>query len=85
MAKKQKPAAASPGRTDTTKSKPAQAALQPTNKTWSPWIYSLLLVVLALALYSNTFEHRFVLDDHGIIKNNKIINILIISQQIRLI
>ena len=35
-------------------------------------IYPLLLFVFSIFIYSNTFEHRFVLDDHGIIKNNKI-------------
>jgi len=36
------------------------------------WALSAFFFVLAIALYANTFEHRFVLDDHGIIANNKI-------------
>jgi tetratricopeptide (TPR) repeat protein len=36
------------------------------------WILATLLMAVTLGIYSNTFEHRFVLDDHGIIKNNKI-------------
>lgn len=36
------------------------------------WILAILLAALAFMQYSNTFKHRFVLDDHGIIKNNKI-------------
>jgi protein O-mannosyl-transferase len=35
------------------------------------WIIGLFLFLAAFILYSNTFSHRFVLDDHGIIKNNK--------------
>lgn len=38
----------------------------------SNWILAVVLVVVTLLIYSNTFQHRFVLDDHGIIKNNKI-------------
>jgi tetratricopeptide (TPR) repeat protein len=37
-----------------------------------PWILTIVLAVMSIFLFSNTFEHRFVLDDHGIIKNNKI-------------
>ncbi len=36
------------------------------------WVYPLLLVLVTILIYSNTFNNRFVLDDHGIIKNNKI-------------
>jgi tetratricopeptide (TPR) repeat protein len=36
------------------------------------WILSALLFAITMLIYSNTFQHRFVLDDHGIIKNNKI-------------
>jgi tetratricopeptide (TPR) repeat protein len=36
------------------------------------WLLPLLLAFASVLLYSNTFHHRFVLDDHGIIKNNKI-------------
>ncbi len=31
-----------------------------------------MIAAITLLIYSNTFNHRFVLDDHGIIKNNKI-------------
>lgn len=36
------------------------------------WLLSAVIGFLSILLYSNTFQHRFVLDDHGIIKNNKI-------------
>lgn len=36
------------------------------------WLLSLFIFLFAFLLNSNTFHHRFVLDDHGIIKNNKI-------------
>lgn len=36
------------------------------------WLISVFFFGFAVILYSNTFEHRFVLDDHGIIDNNKI-------------
>lgn len=36
------------------------------------WIYPIIIAVISILIYSNTFGHRFVLDDHGIIKNNKI-------------
>lgn len=39
---------------------------------FSTWILSAVLVIVTMLVYSNTFQHRFVLDDHGIIKNNKI-------------
>jgi tetratricopeptide (TPR) repeat protein len=39
---------------------------------YTPWLYAISVILLTLVLYSNTFHHRFVLDDHGIIKNNKI-------------
>ncbi len=35
------------------------------------WFISAFFFLLAIMLYSNTFQHRFVLDDHGIIANNK--------------
>ena len=35
-------------------------------------LYPFLLFIFSFFIYKNTFEHRFVLDDHGIIKNNKI-------------
>lgn len=39
---------------------------------FSGWIYATLIMLVSFLIYSNTFQHRFVLDDHGIIKNNKI-------------
>ncbi len=36
------------------------------------WFMSAFFFVLSFVLYANTFQHRFVLDDHGIIANNKI-------------
>ena len=39
---------------------------------YTGWIYAISLFVIAFALNSNTFKNNFVLDDHGIIKNNKI-------------
>ncbi|MEZ5046139.1 MAG: hypothetical protein R2831_04025 [Chitinophagaceae bacterium] len=36
------------------------------------WFLAIGIALLAVFIYSNTFQHRFVLDDHGIIKNNKI-------------
>lgn len=56
------------------KSKP-EAISEPTTASGTrltPWLYGLTLWLLTLSIYSNTFQHRFVLDDHGIIKNNKI-------------
>ncbi len=54
-----------------------QSAGQSTGNIPSPgkfmvWFLALLLAGVTLLIYSNTFSHRFVLDDHGIIKNNKI-------------
>ncbi len=43
----------------------------PINKKFS-WMLGLFIAIVSIAIYSNTFSHRFVLDDHGIIKNNKI-------------
>lgn len=66
--KPQQSAPASPS-----KSEPIQ--INESNKPGTPyfkWILALLLAGLAFLQYSNTFQHRFVLDDHGIIKNNKI-------------
>jgi len=48
-----------------------QTAAKPSGR-FSYLIYPLLLFIFSIFIYSNTFEHRFVLDDHGIIKNNKI-------------
>lgn len=36
------------------------------------WWYPVIIAFATILIYSNTFQHRFVLDDHGIIKNNKI-------------
>lgn len=49
----------------------AEAASPSKDKKWY-WIGLVLLGLVSFVLYSNTFSHRFVLDDHGIIKNNKI-------------
>lgn len=42
------------------------------NSSILPWILTGIIAFICFAIYSNTFQHRFVLDDHGIIKNNKI-------------
>jgi len=54
--------------------RPKVAALQEgtTPGRFAIWIYPILLMLVSIVIYSNTFSHRFVLDDHGIIKNNKI-------------
>jgi tetratricopeptide (TPR) repeat protein len=38
---------------------------------WKTWLFAIFIGVFSFLIYSNTFKHRFVLDDHGIIKNNK--------------
>ena len=48
-----------------------QTEAKPKSK-YSHWIFAAVLALVAILIYSNTFHHRFVLDDHGIIKNNKI-------------
>ena len=35
------------------------------------WLLSAFFFVFAFLLYANTFQHRFVLDDHGIVANNR--------------
>jgi protein O-mannosyl-transferase len=45
---------------------------QEDKSTKLPFLLSIFISAFAFFIYSNTFEHRFVLDDHGIIKNNKI-------------
>ncbi len=40
-------------------------------KTTQLWLIAVFFFVFAVILYANTFNHRFVLDDHGIIANNK--------------
>ncbi|GBL34918.1 transmembrane and TPR repeat-containing protein 1 [Filimonas sp.] len=59
------------------RAEPKQAPKQASTKVSAPgkialWVLPFLLVVITMLIYSNTFSHRFVLDDHGIIKNNKI-------------
>jgi tetratricopeptide (TPR) repeat protein len=39
---------------------------------YTAWFYALAIFLLAVLVNSNTFKNNFVLDDHGIIKNNKI-------------
>lgn len=60
-----------------TKSKPVVAAPIKAATAKAPsknkaWIYAIALFVIAVLINSNTFKNNFVLDDHGIIKNNKI-------------
>lgn len=47
-------------------------AMAGTPSKLNKWLYPALLALVTILIYSNTFSHRFVLDDHGIIKNNKI-------------
>jgi Tetratricopeptide repeat. len=73
MSKKQKQTKSITVSSPTTKQAPKQE--KPVNETLSAKSVALLsfvIVAVAFLLYSNTFQHRFVLDDHGIIKNNKI-------------
>ncbi len=37
-----------------------------------PWILTAIIVAISFLLYTNTFNHRYVLDDHGIVQSNKI-------------
>ncbi|MBK7764325.1 MAG: hypothetical protein IPI46_13430 [Bacteroidetes bacterium] len=53
-------------------SKPSVEVGKATPSRFGVWIYPLMIAAITLLIYSNTFSHRFVLDDHGIIKNNKI-------------
>ena len=56
-----------------TKQAPKQTSpVSSTPSAMTRWFLPLLLMVVTVLIYSNTFNHRFVLDDHGIIKNNKI-------------
>ena len=48
------------------------AGEQPKSGGYIVWLIPILLAIVTMLIYSNTFSHRFVLDDHGIIKNNKI-------------
>lgn len=50
---------------------PAPVKAVPVSK-YTAWIFAAVLFIVGFAINSNTFSHRFVLDDHGIIKNNKI-------------
>jgi tetratricopeptide (TPR) repeat protein len=42
------------------------------SKSPKPLLLSLIIFIIAFLLYSGSFGHRFVLDDHGIIKTNNI-------------
>ncbi len=60
-----------------TKPKQTVSAVNKTPEAKAPskytaWIYALALFSIAFIINSNTFRNNFVLDDHGIIKNNKI-------------
>jgi len=56
-----------------TKQAPKQTTpVSSTPSAMTRWFLPLLLMVVTVLIYSNTFNHRFVLDDHGIIKSNKI-------------
>ncbi|MBL7766723.1 MAG: hypothetical protein JNJ58_11545 [Chitinophagaceae bacterium] len=76
MAKKNKQQFQTAAPAPAPKPKPAPAASK-TNDT-APrrpmlhWLLAASLLLITVLIYSNTFKHRFVLDDHGIIKNNKI-------------
>lgn len=53
---------------------PAEPVIEettPVSGTFVRYLIPGILVLLCFLLFSNTFKHRFVLDDHGIIKNNK--------------
>ncbi|MCC6448453.1 MAG: hypothetical protein IT215_07195 [Chitinophagaceae bacterium] len=50
--------------------KPSQQTKEPSK--YEAWIYAGLIAIVAFLLNANTFKNRFVLDDHGIIRNNKI-------------
>ncbi len=43
-----------------------------TSSKYTGWIFAAAIFVVAFVINSNTFRNNFVLDDHGIIKNNKI-------------
>lgn len=49
----------------------AKATSGPSSK-YTGWIFAAAIFVVAFVINSNTFRNNFVLDDHGIIKNNKI-------------
>lgn len=55
-----------------TKSKPDLVIENSVISNKRKWLMALFFFGVAFLLYSNTFGHRFVLDDHGIIANNKI-------------
>ncbi|HPI54204.1 MAG TPA: hypothetical protein PLU10_05890, partial [Chitinophagaceae bacterium] len=54
------------------KSEPIKPIIQESPKKMATWWFAALIALATILVYSNTFQHRFVLDDHGIIKNNKI-------------
>lgn len=57
----------------TEKSKPTAKPIQ-SNKSskFEAWIYSISIAAIAIIVNFNSFKNKFVLDDHGIIRNNKI-------------
>jgi hypothetical protein len=54
------------------KQEAAKTVVQETPQKKTAWWFAALIALVTILVYSNTFQHRFVLDDHGIIKNNKI-------------
>ena len=59
-------------RADTKQAPKQTTPVSSTPSAMTRWFLPLLLMIVTVLIYSNTFNHRFVLDDHGIIKNNKI-------------
>ena len=51
---------------------PPVAKISEERKAPKPLLLSLIVFTIAFLLYSGSFGHRFVLDDHGIIKTNNI-------------
>lgn len=69
---KSAPASQSPATKKTVPVTNQPPAVVPTLSKWQQWIFPVIIALVTILIYSNTFTHRFVLDDHGIIKNNKI-------------
>lgn len=72
MAKKSSPAKSNAPKHNPAPPPAARPEETTAKKSFFPWLIGVVLFAIAMLIYSNTFEHRFVLDDHGIIKNNKI-------------
>ncbi len=69
---------------------PKQAdATSPTNvtkrATINKWMAALVVAIIAFATFWNTHKNTFVLDDHGIIKNNKVTKAGISAENIKVI